>query len=87
MIKTLCKRKKSNPILLGEAGVGKTALVEELARRVAQKKVPTELQNKKIYSLETSTLVAGTKYRGEFEERFGQLLKEVEEDPDIFIYR
>lgn len=86
LIKTLCKRKKSNPILLGEAGVGKTALVEELARRISQKRVPTELQNKKIYSLETSTLVAGTKYRGEFEERFGQLLKEVEEDPDIILF-
>ena len=86
LIKTLCKRKKSNPILLGEAGVGKTALIEELARRISQKHVPSELQNKKIYTLETSTLVAGTKYRGEFEERFGQLLKEAEEDPDIILF-
>lgn len=86
LIKTLCKRKKSNPILLGEAGVGKTALVEELARRISQNKVPSELLNKKIYSLETSTLVAGTKYRGEFEERFSQLIKEIEEDPDIILF-
>ena len=86
LIKTLCKRKKSNPILLGEAGVGKTAVVEELARRISTKKVPSELLHKKIYSLETSTLVAGTKYRGEFEERFSQLIKEIENDPDIILF-
>lgn len=86
IIEILCRRTKNNPIILGEAGVGKTALVEELASRIAKGAVPINLENKKIISLDMATLVAGTKYRGEFEERLQKILKEITEDGDIILF-
>ncbi|TEY12624.1 ATP-dependent Clp protease ATP-binding subunit ClpA, partial [Campylobacter sp. CH185] len=67
MMQILSRRKKNNPILVGEAGVGKTAIVEGLALAIAEKKVPKNLQNAKIFSLDMASILAGTKYRGDFE--------------------
>ena len=86
LIEILCRRTKNNPILIGEAGVGKTAIVEELASRIATGEVPTNLEDKKIISLDMATLVSGTKYRGEFEERMQKILKEIENDGDIILF-
>ena len=86
VIKILCRRNKNNPILIGEAGVGKTAIVEELAFRIAKGNVPSALLNKKIVSVDMATMVAGTKYRGEFEERMQKLIKEVSDDGDIILF-
>ena len=86
MIEDMCKRKKPNVILLGEAGVGKTAIVELLAQRIASEQVPEQLLNKRICSLNLNDLVAGTKYRGEFEERLQSIIKEVIANPDVIIY-
>ncbi len=86
VIEALLRKKKSNPLLLGKAGVGKTAIVEELARRINHKMVPEELQNKTIVSLEMGSLVSGTKYRGEFEERLTKIIKEVIEDKNIILF-
>ena len=83
IIQILMRKNKNNPLLIGEAGVGKTAIVEELARRIQFGKVPFPLQNKIIYSVSMSSLVAGTKYRGEFEERINKLLDEVVKNPNI----
>jgi len=76
-IQILCRRSKNNPILIGKAGVGKTAIVEGLAQRINQGKVPVELLNKKVYVLDISEMVSGTKYRGEFEERMKKLMAEI----------
>ncbi len=86
LVEILCRRTKNNPLLLGEAGVGKTAIVEELARRIVEDSVPAPLKGKTILSLSMAGLVAGTKYRGEFEERVGKILKEVEENDDLIIF-
>ena len=86
LIEILSRRTKNNPLLIGEAGVGKTAIVEELARRIVNKDVPKFLQNKKILSISVASLVAGTKYRGEFEERINKILKEVESDGSIILF-
>ncbi len=86
MIQILCRRTKNNPLLIGEAGVGKTAIVEELARRIVENNVPKPLRGKTILSLSMAGLVAGTKYRGEFEERVGKILKEVEEHDEIIVF-
>ena len=86
IIEILCRRTKNNPLLLGEAGVGKTAIVEEIARRLAQDEVPSSLKTKRIYSLSMANLVAGTKYRGEFEERLSKVIKELEEDEDVILF-
>ncbi len=86
LIEILSRRTKNNPLLIGEAGVGKTAIVEELARRIVNKDVPKFLQNKKILSISVASLVAGTKYRGEFEERVNKILKEVESDGSIILF-
>ena len=86
VIEILSRRKKNNPILIGEAGVGKTAIVEELSRMISNGEVPTSLKNKKIISLDMATTVAGTKYRGEFEERVNKILKELEENDDIILF-
>ena len=86
IIEILSRRSKNNPVLIGEAGVGKTALVEELARKIVLNEVPVCLQNKKIISLDMSSLVAGTKYRGEFEEKINKVLKEVESDDDVILF-
>ena len=78
MMQILCRRKKNNPIIIGEAGVGKTALVEGLAQRIEQAKVPKLLQEANIYSLNVGSLVAGTKFRGEFEDRIKNLVKNLQ---------
>ena len=86
VIEILCRRKKNNPILIGEAGVGKTAIVEELSRMISNNEVPNSLKNKRIISLDMATTVAGTKYRGEFEERVNKILKELEDNDDIILF-
>ncbi len=86
MIEILSRRTKNNPLLIGEAGVGKTAIVEELSRMISNGEVPVSLKNKRIINLDMATLVAGTKYRGEFEDRVKKVLKEVEEDDDIILF-
>ena len=82
----LCRRKKNNPILIGEPGVGKSAIVEGLAQMIADKKVSPILHNKRLVSLDMAGMVAGTKYRGQFEERIKNLIKELENNPDIIIF-
>lgn len=86
IVETLLRKKKSNPLLIGKAGVGKTALIEELARRINKCAVPGELLNKTIVMLEMGSLVSGTKYRGEFEERLTKIIKEVIENKDIILF-
>lgn len=86
IIETLLRKKKNNPLLIGEAGVGKTAIVEELVRRIENHEVPEELFNKKIVMLEMGSLVSGTKYRGEFEEKLTNILKEVAENREIILF-
>jgi len=86
VIEILSRRTKNNPILLGEAGVGKTAIVEEISRRIVKGEVPLFLKNKRIISLDMASTVAGTKYRGEFEERMKKILKEVEDNTDIILF-
>jgi len=87
VMQTLCRRKKNNPILVGEAGVGKTAIVEGLALKIVNNEVPGILQNAQIFALDMGALVAGTKYRGDFEKRLKGILKEIEgiEDAILFI--
>jgi len=82
----LSRRKKNNPVLIGEPGVGKTAIVEGLAIKIVNKQVPRTLFDKRIYSLELSTLVAGTKYRGQFEERIKLIIEELEKRDDVIIF-
>lgn len=86
IMEILCRRCKNNPLLIGDAGVGKTALVEGLARLIVEDKVPDKLKNKRIISLSIATLVAGTKYRGEFEERITKMLKEIENNDEILLF-
>lgn len=86
LLEILCRRTKNNPILIGEAGVGKTAIVEELSRMIAFDEVPKKLKNKRIISVDMATMVAGTKYRGEFEERMRKVLKEIEDNDDIILF-
>lgn len=86
LLEILSRRTKNNPILIGEAGVGKTAIVEELSRLISIGEVPMSLKNKRIINLDMATLVAGTKYRGEFEDRIRKILKEVEENDDIILF-
>ena len=87
VIQILARRKKNNPSLVGEPGVGKTAIVEGLAKKIAENEVPAVLKNKKIYSLDVGSLVAGTKYRGDFEKRMKIILEELkkEDEPILFI--
>ena len=86
VIQILSRRKKNNPILIGEAGVGKSAIVEGLALRIASGDVPCTIRNKTIYSLDVAALVAGTKFRGEFEERMQQLLDELHRRNDTIVF-
>lgn len=86
LIQTLCRRTKNNPCLVGDAGVGKTALVEGLAQLIALKKVPARLENKRIFSLNMSSVVAGSKYRGEFEDRMKKIIQGLEEDNSIILF-
>ncbi len=82
----LSRRKKNNPIIIGEAGVGKTAIVEGLAWRIVDNDIPETLQNKKIYSLDMAAIVAGAKYKGEFEERLKGVIKEVTTSEDVILF-
>ena len=86
LIEILCRRTKNNPILIGKAGVGKTAIVEELARLIEKEQVPNKISNKKIISLDMASAVSGTKYRGEFEERMKKIIKELEDNDDIILF-
>lgn len=86
IIETLNRKTKNNPILVGEAGVGKTAIVEELARRIVNKEVPKNLLNKKIISIDTASIVSGTKYRGDFEDKFKKIINEVLVDENIILF-
>ena len=86
VLEILSRRTKNNPLLIGEAGVGKTAIVEALAKMIVNDEVPLSLKNKRIISLDMASSVAGTKYRGEFEERMNKILKEIEENDDIILF-
>src|SRR5438309_1700593 len=86
IIQILSRRTKNNPILLGEPGVGKTAIVEGLAQRIVDGNVPLFIANKRILSLDLSLIVAGTKYRGQFEERLKGIIRELRENPDLIIF-
>ncbi|MFZ5523947.1 MAG: ATP-dependent Clp protease ATP-binding subunit ClpA [Pseudomonadota bacterium] len=86
VIQTLCRRRKNNPLLVGEAGVGKTAIAEGLARRITEGDVPEILMNAHVYSLDMGALLAGTKYRGDFEQRLKAVLKELVEAPNAILF-
>lgn len=86
VVQILSRRTKNNPVLVGEPGVGKTAIVEGLAQSIASGKVPRNLLRKRVISLDMACVVAGTKYRGEFEERIKRILKEIRENKDIIIF-
>ncbi|MDQ1524530.1 MAG: ATP-dependent Clp protease ATP-binding subunit ClpC [Pyrinomonadaceae bacterium] len=86
VIQILCRRTKNNPVLIGEPGVGKTAIVEGLAQRIMRGDVPSFLENKRILSLDLSLIVAGTKYRGQFEERLKQIMRELVENPQYIVF-
>ncbi len=86
VMQILSRRTKNNPVLIGEPGVGKTAVVEGLAQRIASGQVPELLKNKQIYSLDLAALVAGSKYRGEFEERLKKVMKEITQRGDIILF-
>lgn len=86
IIEILCRKTKNNPLLIGEAGVGKTAIIEELTKMIANGIVPNQLKNKRVISLQMSSLVAGTKYRGEFEERINKIMKELENNNDVIVF-
>jgi ATP-dependent Clp protease ATP-binding subunit ClpA len=85
-IQTLCRRRKNNPLLVGEAGVGKTAIAEGLAKRIVEEDVPEVLKNSVIYSLDLGALVAGTKYRGDFEKRLKTLVNQLKKEPDSILF-
>ncbi|MDO4759420.1 MAG: ATP-dependent Clp protease ATP-binding subunit [Candidatus Saccharibacteria bacterium] len=85
-ITILCRRSKSNPVLIGEAGVGKTAIVEGLATKIIKNEVPSSLIGKKIYQIDLSSVVAGTKFRGEFEERIKGIIDEASGNPDLILF-
>jgi ATP-dependent Clp protease ATP-binding subunit ClpA len=86
VIQTLCRRRKNNPLLVGEAGVGKTAIAEGLARRIVEEDVPEILKGARVYSLDMGALLAGTKYRGDFEQRLKAVLKELSNTPNAVLF-
>lgn len=86
VIEILSRRKKNNPLLVGEPGVGKTAIAEGLALEIAQKRVPSSLQHSKVFSLDMGSMVAGTKYRGDFEKKLKSLLKEISQVKDAILF-
>ena len=86
VVQTLCRRRKNNPLLVGEAGVGKTAIAEGLARRIVEKDIPDVLANATVYSLDLGALLAGTKYRGDFEQRLKAVMKQLAEKPEAILF-
>ncbi|MCU0822488.1 MAG: ATP-dependent Clp protease ATP-binding subunit, partial [Spirochaetes bacterium] len=86
VIRILSRKRKNNPVLIGEAGVGKTAIVEGLAQRIVNKKIPDLLHGKEILALDIAAVVAGTKFRGEFEERIKKIMKEIKDTGNIIIF-
>jgi ATP-dependent Clp protease ATP-binding subunit ClpC len=86
IIQILCRRKKNNPVLIGEPGVGKTAIVEGLAQRIVEGKVPELLRDKRITTLDLASIVAGTKYRGQFEERLKTIINEIKDNDQVIIF-
>ncbi len=86
LIEILCRRTKNNPVLIGESGVGKTAIIEGLAQRIVERNVPTFLEDKRILSLDLSLIVAGTKYRGQFEERLKKIMAELRENTENIVF-
>src|SRR5690349_9304012 len=86
MIQVLCRRRKNNPLLVGEPGVGKTAIAEGLALRIQQGEVPEALRHSKVYALDLGALLAGTRYRGDFEERVKQVLDRLEKEPNAILF-
>ena len=86
IIQILCRRKKNNPVLIGEPGVGKTAIIEGLAQKIIANKVPELLKNKRITTLDLASVVAGTKYRGQFEERLKNIITEIHDNDQIIIF-
>ncbi|WP_305073507.1 ATP-dependent Clp protease ATP-binding subunit ClpA [Propionivibrio sp.] len=86
VIQTLCRRRKNNPLLVGEAGVGKTAIAEGLARRIVENDVPDVLANAKVFALDMGALLAGTKYRGDFEQRLKAVVKQLSENPNAILF-
>ncbi|MDO9088535.1 MAG: Clp protease N-terminal domain-containing protein, partial [Burkholderiaceae bacterium] len=86
VIQILCRRRKNNPLLVGEAGVGKTAIAEGLAWRISQKEVPEILADSQVYSLDMGALLAGTKYRGDFEQRLKGVLKALKDKPNAVLF-
>ncbi|MBC8211466.1 MAG: ATP-dependent Clp protease ATP-binding subunit ClpA [Gammaproteobacteria bacterium] len=86
VVQTLCRRRKNNPLLVGEAGVGKTAIAEGLARKIVEESVPEILLDATIYSLDLGALVAGTKYRGDFEKRLKAVIKQLKEEPHAVLF-
>jgi len=86
VIQVLCRRRKNNPLLVGEAGVGKTAIAEGLARRIIEKDIPEVLEQATVYALDMGALLAGTKYRGDFEQRLKAVLKQLKSDPHAVLF-
>ncbi|MDH5536270.1 MAG: ATP-dependent Clp protease ATP-binding subunit ClpA, partial [Betaproteobacteria bacterium] len=86
VVQTLCRRRKNNPLLVGEAGVGKTAIAEGLARRIVESDVPEILKRCQVYSLDMGALLAGTKYRGDFEQRLKAVLKQLVDNPNAILF-
>ena len=86
VVQTLCRRRKNNPLLVGEAGVGKTAIAEGLARHIIEGRVPEILANSTVYALDMGALLAGTKYRGDFEQRLKAVLKQLVDDPNAILF-
>jgi len=85
-VQVLCRRLKNNPVLVGEAGVGKTAIAEGLASRIAEGKVPDLLKGYEVYALDMGSVLAGTRYRGDFEERLKQVIKELEKKEKVILF-